>query len=182
MLQNIYSWIIILHINCFVTTNYFIFVTSTRRDQIDCRYTTVGLPMTTLLQKERSRNYTEKAFHRLAQRDQIFMELPSTKRHSFNPSSSVPLEVKRFAGMVDRSKLLTECLATVLGNANWLQRLHRPKHLCKLDRNPRNLRLGSKLRFLNLRRAVNYTGYTRVSHNLHVAVYEYEKRKTQLLA
>jgi hypothetical protein len=132
MLQNIYAWICILHINCFVTPNYFPFSISTRIDQINGSYTTVGLPMTTWLQRERSRNCTEKAFHWPAQRDQIFMELPSTKRQSFNPSSSVPLEVKRSAGMVDRRKLLTECLATVQGNANWLQRLHRPNTCANL--------------------------------------------------
>jgi len=104
--------------HCFVTPNYFPFSISTRIDQINGSYTTVGLPMTTWLQRERRRNCKEKAFHWPAQRDQIFMELPSTKRHSFNPSSSVPLEVKRSAGMVDRRKLLTEYLATVQGNAN----------------------------------------------------------------
>jgi len=181
MLQNIYAWICILHINCFVTPNYFPFSISTRADQINGSYTTVGLPMTTWLQRESSRNYIEKAFHWPAQRDQIFMELPSTKRHSFNPSSSVPLEVKRSAGMVDRSKLLTECLATVQGNANWLQRPHRPKHLCKLDRNLRNLLLGSKLDFW-FYDALSTTLFTPAFLKpFHVAVHEKEKRKTQLL-
>lgn len=182
MLQNIYAWIFILHINCFVKPNYFPFSVSTRIDQINGSYTTVGLPMTTWLQRERSRNYTQKAFHWPAQRDQIFMELPSTKRHSFNPSSSVPLEVKRSAGMVDRSKLLTECLATVQGNANWQQRPHRPKHLRKLDRNVRNLLLGSKLDFW-FYDALSTTLFTLAFlKTFHVAVHENEKRKIQLLA
>jgi hypothetical protein len=136
MLQNTYAWIFILHINCFVTPNYFTFSISTRIDQFYGCYITVGLPMTTWLQRERSRNYTEKAFHRPAQR------LSNIHGASF---TSVPLEVKRSAGMVDRSKLLMERLATVQGNANWLQRPHMPKHTCKCDRNLRNLLLGSKL-------------------------------------
>jgi len=162
--NRIYAWILILHINCFVTPNYFPFSISTRIYQINGSYTTVGLPMTTWLQRERSRNYIEKAFHWPAQRDQIFMELPSTKRHSFNPSSSVPLEVKRSVGMVDRSKLLTERLATVQGNANWLQRPHRPKHFCKHHRNLRNLLLVSKLDFWFY--DAFSTVYTCVSQNL----------------
>jgi hypothetical protein len=115
-------------------------------------------------------------------RDQIFMELPSTKRHSFNPSSSVPLEVKRSVGMVDSSKLLTERLATVQGNANWLQRPHRPKHLCKHHRNLRNLLLVSKLDFW-FYDAFSTTQFTLAFlKTFHVAVHENDKRKTKLLA